>query len=109
VHEDPSAEGTTVFYYGREDYESRGGRRLAELVQAELGPARVEGRPCHPKSLPMLRETRMPAVHVEPCFLTNPREEQLLGTDTFVGAAGTRSRTGSNGSSTRETSRQGRR
>jgi N-acetylmuramoyl-L-alanine amidase len=26
----------------------------------------------------MLRETRMPAVQVEPCFLTNPREEAML-------------------------------
>jgi N-acetylmuramoyl-L-alanine amidase len=85
VHEDPSAEGTTVFYYGREDYESRGGRRLAELVQGELAAQLgLKDDRCHPKSLPILRETRMPAVHVEPCFLTNPREEQLLGTDTFV-------------------------
>ena len=37
----------------------------------------------HPKSMPLLRETRMPAVHVEPCFITNHREEALLRTDRF--------------------------
>jgi N-acetylmuramoyl-L-alanine amidase len=85
IHEDPSAEGATVFYYGRDDYESRGGRRLAELIQAEVaGQLGLKDDRCHPKSLPILRETRMPAVHVEPCFLTNPREERLLSNATFV-------------------------
>ncbi|MBI4260624.1 MAG: N-acetylmuramoyl-L-alanine amidase, partial [Actinobacteria bacterium] len=31
----------------------------------------------------LLRETRMPAVQVEPCFLTNPREERLLAQPGF--------------------------
>jgi N-acetylmuramoyl-L-alanine amidase len=86
VHEDPAAEGATVFYYGREGYESRSGRRLAEYIQAEVTTRLgLKDDRCHPKSLPLLRETRMPAVHVEPCFLTNPREEGLLGTDAFLG------------------------
>jgi N-acetylmuramoyl-L-alanine amidase len=87
VHEDPAAEGATVFYYGRENYESRGGRHLAELIQAEVcGQLGLKDDRCHPKALPLLRETRMPAVHVEPCFLTNPREERLLGTEAFLRA-----------------------
>jgi hypothetical protein len=32
----------------------------------------------HPKALPLLRETQMPAVQVEPCFITNPEEEARL-------------------------------
>jgi N-acetylmuramoyl-L-alanine amidase len=85
AHEDPAAEGATVFYYGRDDYESRGGRRLAELIQGEVaGQLGLKDDRCHPKSLTLLRETRMPAVHVEPCFLTNPREERLLGTEAFL-------------------------
>jgi N-acetylmuramoyl-L-alanine amidase len=85
IHEDPAAEGATVFYYGREGYESRSGHRLAELIQAEVtGQAGLKDDRCHPKSLPLLRETRMPAVHVEPCFLTNPHEERLLGSELFL-------------------------
>jgi N-acetylmuramoyl-L-alanine amidase len=34
-------------------------------------------------AIPLLRETRMPAVHVEPCFITNPREEALLRQESF--------------------------
>ena len=37
----------------------------------------------HPKSLPLLRETRMPAVQIEPCFITNPKEAALLAMDDF--------------------------
>ena len=37
----------------------------------------------HPMSFTILRETRMPAVQVEPCFITNAEEEQLLGEDAF--------------------------
>ena len=34
-------------------------------------------------SITILRETRMPAVQVEPCFVTNPREERLLREEAF--------------------------
>ncbi|MGQ0668684.1 MAG: N-acetylmuramoyl-L-alanine amidase family protein, partial [Actinomycetota bacterium] len=37
----------------------------------------------HRLAVAILRETRMPAVQVEPCFLTNPREEQLLADAEF--------------------------
>jgi N-acetylmuramoyl-L-alanine amidase len=79
AHGDPLAEGATVFYCGREGWASAAGQRLAELIQEEL-VHRVglkDGR-THPKWLPLLRETRMPAVRIEPCFITNPGEEQLL-------------------------------
>lgn len=62
--------GTTVAFYAREGFESVGGRRLAELVVdalraspevADAGPvAGAKGM-----RLPVLRETRMPAVLVE--------------------------------------------
>lgn len=83
-HEDPKAEGALCFYYGRENYVSQAGQRLAELIQerltSELGL--MDGR-THAKSIPLLRETSMPAVHVEPCFVTNPHEEALLRTERF--------------------------
>ncbi len=83
-HIDSAAEGCSTYYYGREEWFSRAGQRLAELIQDEL-TQRLElknGR-THPKALPLLRETQMPAVHVEPCFLTNPREEKLLADPRF--------------------------
>jgi len=78
-HTDPLAEGSSVFYCGREDWVSPAGQRLAELIQEELvdGVGLKDGR-THPKWFPILRETRMPAVQVEPCFVTNPTEEKLL-------------------------------
>jgi N-acetylmuramoyl-L-alanine amidase len=84
AHEDPKAEGALCFFYGREDYVSRAGQRLAELIQEELTTrlGLKDGR-THPKALPSLRETVMPAVHVEPCYITNPREEAMLLDERF--------------------------
>jgi N-acetylmuramoyl-L-alanine amidase len=78
-HEDPAADGASCYYFGRGQYVSRAGHRLAELILDQL-TSRLGLRDCrtHAKSLPLLRETRMPAVHVEPCFITNPREEALI-------------------------------
>jgi N-acetylmuramoyl-L-alanine amidase len=84
AHDDPKAEGALTFYYGRGDYVSKAGQRLAELIQDEMTSSMglKDGR-THPKSLPILRETRMPAVHVEPCFITNPAEEAQLRREEF--------------------------
>jgi N-acetylmuramoyl-L-alanine amidase len=78
-HGDPRAEGASTYFYGREAWSSPGGQRLAELIQEELTSklGLKDGR-THAKALPLLRETHMPAVHVEPCFVTNPREEEML-------------------------------
>lgn len=89
AHQDPKAEGALCFFYGREDYVSKGGQRLAELTLDELtGRMGLTDGRAHPKSLPLMRETDMPVVHVEPCFITNPREEALLRQERFrVGVA----------------------
>lgn len=83
-HPEAAAEGASTYYYGREGWSSQAGQRLAEIIQellvSRLG--RKDGR-THPKSLPLLRETHMPAVHVEPCFITNPNEESLLKDERF--------------------------
>jgi len=58
--------GCTTAYYARPDYESDAGRRLAEQLQSAL--PRVVGVPdggVHGLTLPVLRETRMPAVLCE--------------------------------------------
>jgi N-acetylmuramoyl-L-alanine amidase len=84
-HEDPSAEGSAAYYFGRLGFSSVAGHTLADLMQDEVTAATGlrDGR-THPKAFPILRETRMPAVQVEPCFITNPKEEQLLSEEPFV-------------------------
>jgi N-acetylmuramoyl-L-alanine amidase len=83
-HDDPAAEGSSSYFFGRLGTTSVAGHALAELIQDEITAATGlrDGR-AHPKAFPILRETRMPAVQVEPCFITNPKEEQLLGDEPF--------------------------
>ncbi|HEX9823117.1 MAG TPA: peptidoglycan-binding protein [Actinomycetota bacterium] len=77
-HGDPAAEGASCYYFGREGSVSVAGRALAEMVQEHLIALGMKDGRTHPKTYPLLRETPMPAVHVEPCFITNPREERIL-------------------------------
>lgn len=83
-HDDPSAEGSSSYYFGGVGSGSVAGQALAELVQEEITVALGlrDGR-AHPKAFPILRETRMTAVQIEPCFITNPKEELLLGEEAF--------------------------
>jgi N-acetylmuramoyl-L-alanine amidase len=82
--ENAAAGGAAAFYYGREDWHSRAGRRLAELIQGQVtGQLGLNDAGVHPKVLPMLRETQMPAVHVEPFTITNPEEEAMLRDESF--------------------------
>ncbi len=93
-HEDPAAEGSSSYYFGGVGASSVAGALLAELVQDELTSATGlrDGR-AHPKAFPILRETRMPAVQIEPCFVTNPKEERLLSEEPFLrGVAGATAR-----------------
>jgi N-acetylmuramoyl-L-alanine amidase len=92
---DPQASGCSSSYYGGYRYESPGGRRLAELVQATV-PAQlcVPDRGAHGMSVPVLRETRMPAVVCElgPSLMLVERSNDLAravreALDTWVGAA----------------------
>lgn len=83
-HADAGAEGSSSYYFGRLGSYSLAGRALADMIQEEV-TARTglkDGR-THPKAFAILRESTMPAVQIEPCFLTNPKEEQLLGEERF--------------------------
>jgi N-acetylmuramoyl-L-alanine amidase len=84
-HTDPAAEGASSYYFGRLGSYSVAGQALAELIQRELVAATGlrDGR-THPKAFPTLRETAMPAVHLEPCFITNPKEAALLREERFL-------------------------
>jgi len=62
----PDLIGCTTSFYAGYHYDSPGGRRLAELIQHEVPPALdVPDLGAHGMSVPVLRETRMPAVIVE--------------------------------------------
>lgn len=59
--------GATCAFYATAGFESVGGRRLAELAAAELRDVDLPGGVADPHGmrLPVLRETRMPAIVVE--------------------------------------------
>jgi N-acetylmuramoyl-L-alanine amidase len=81
---DPDARGATCAYWGTAMTHSPAGRRLAELIQGTLiGHVGLPDRGIRPLTISLLRETRMPAVQVEPCHLTNETEEQLLAGEGF--------------------------
>ncbi len=66
VRLNPVQPGCGSAFYAGYRYESPGGRRLAEAVQREVPEAlSVPDLGLHGMSLPVLRETRMPAVIVE--------------------------------------------
>jgi N-acetylmuramoyl-L-alanine amidase len=79
---DPGALGCTTAYYAGYRTESPGGRRLAELVQAlvpralDIADGGIRGM-----SVPLLRETQMPAVIVElgPAAVVVERSRALAG------------------------------
>ncbi|MDA8056664.1 MAG: peptidoglycan-binding protein [Actinomycetota bacterium] len=63
---DPSTQQCTSSYYAGFRYTSAGGRRLAELIQATVPTAlAISDGGAQGMSLPVLRETRMPAVICE--------------------------------------------
>ncbi len=73
-HDEMRAGGASTFFFGS----SRLGERLADSIQAELTRTGLVDCRSHARSYALLKETRMPAVLVEPCFITNPDEEKLL-------------------------------
>jgi N-acetylmuramoyl-L-alanine amidase len=75
----PSEQGSTCAYFGTEETYSPAGQGLAERVQDSLTSriGLVDGR-THRLTISLLRETRMPAVQVQPGFLTHPEDAALL-------------------------------
>ena len=74
-----SATGSSSYYFGSSGFVSEAGYRLAQLVQeAVVADGWVPDCRTHPVTWAILRETRMPAVVVEPGFITSPADERRL-------------------------------
>ncbi|MBV9453356.1 MAG: N-acetylmuramoyl-L-alanine amidase [Rubrobacter sp.] len=77
-HKTSKASGTTSFYFSRLGYQSHRGRMAATYIQK--GVSRALGT-CDigefGRSYDILRETNIPAVVLEPLYLTNPRELEI--------------------------------
>lgn len=79
----PGARGASCAYWGTATTHSPAGRRLAELIQAELATTGLSDGGTRPLAITLLRETTMPAVQVEPGHLADPDERFLLTDPAF--------------------------
>lgn len=76
---DPRVGGSAAYYFARGKRFSRAGKKLAEFIQKEtVSLLRRKDRGVRGKNFEVLRKTLMPAVLVEPVFITNREEERLL-------------------------------
>jgi N-acetylmuramoyl-L-alanine amidase len=95
AHDERRPPGVAAYFYGREGWESQAGHRLAAsvvlAVSQELGLPRavVEAR-----QIAVLRETQMPACHVEPVDLSDRSEATSLGDRGFFEHLGSALATG---------------
>lgn len=76
-----SAEGSSTYYFGS----SKVGEALADKIQDELVDLGLKDCRSHARSYTILKETRMPAVLVEPVFISNPDEADRLDDPRFLG------------------------
>jgi len=75
----PVARGSSCYYFSSGNYHSPYGYRAANHIQDELvEKLGVTDCRAHGRAYRLLRDTRMPAVIIEPAFITNPEEEVLL-------------------------------
>ncbi len=73
-HSEPTAEGASTYYFPR----AQSGEMLAESIKNNLVELGLRDCRSHARSYSILKETRMPAVLIEPAFITNPDEAKLL-------------------------------
>ncbi len=84
----PRASGPTVSYFGSEHTHSPAGMLLAQLILEEVEATLATRGRLQRLAISILRETRMPAVQIEPAFLTNTREASLIGDPRFADRVG---------------------
>lgn len=75
---DPEVHGAAAYYFGHERFRSEAGARLAEVLLEHVCALGLTDGRTHPKRFPILRETRMPAVVLEPGYITNAEDEKRL-------------------------------
>lgn len=80
---DSTRRGASCFYFGHERFRSESGARLAECVQEKLAGLEIPDAGAHAKTFAILRETRMPALQIEPAHITNADDEKLLADGAF--------------------------
>jgi N-acetylmuramoyl-L-alanine amidase len=78
----PEPPSAACAYWGTATTHSPAGRRLAELVRAELTALGLPDGGIRPLGIALLRETRMPAVRVEVGTSATPTDERGLGDET---------------------------
>ena len=78
--EEPTAEGSSTYHFGG----SSAGEAAADRIQDELKRLGLRDCRTHARSYTVLRETRMPAVLVEPVFITNVDEAKRLEDPEFL-------------------------
>jgi N-acetylmuramoyl-L-alanine amidase len=84
----PEGSGPTCSYFGSDSTHSPAGRHLAELVLDELEREfGCRGR-TQRLTIGLLRETRMPALQIEPLFVTNEREAETIADPAFARRVG---------------------
>lgn len=84
----PESSGPTCSYFGTATTHSPAGRHLAELTLEELEREfGCRGR-LQRLTSSIFRETRMPAVQIEPLFVTNEHETRLLADTAFASRVG---------------------
>lgn len=77
--QDIKAGGSSSYYFSSGNYHSPYGYRIAHHAQDRLvHTLGVQDCRAHGRAFPLLRETKMPTVIIEPLFITNPTEEGLL-------------------------------
>lgn len=75
----PLARGSSAYYFGNNQFVSETGRHFADVLSRAMVEAGwLPDCRTHPSTAPILRETRMAAVIVEPGFLTSPLDERKL-------------------------------
>lgn len=78
-HKEASAGGSSTYYFSG----SRAGEELAELILQRLLKLGLRDCRSHARSYSVLKETRMPAVLVEPIFISNPNEADRIQSAAF--------------------------
>lgn len=78
------AEGSSCYYFSSGNVSSAKGQKLANYLHHEqISALKLKDCRIHGKNFNILRLTKIPAVIVEPAFITNPNEENLLKTPKF--------------------------